>query len=77
MKRTKFSDARDPRCERRLYTVHRTGLERPSSLTQYFKCPWCQQEVKAYVWSLAGGGKRCDCGAIFGMTGGYKMRSEP
>lgn len=23
------------------------------------KCPWCGDEVVAYVWSLAGSGKRC------------------
>lgn len=24
------------------------------------KCPWCGSEVEAFVWSLAGSGKRCD-----------------
>jgi len=24
-------------------------------------CPWCGQEVEAFIWSLAGSGKRCDC----------------
>lgn len=23
------------------------------------ECPWCGDEVVAYVWSLAGSGKRC------------------
>jgi hypothetical protein len=28
------------------------------------QCPFCGAEVKVYVWSLAGGGKRCNCGAL-------------
>lgn len=28
-------------------------------------CPWCATEVLAYVWSLAGSGKRCpNCKAV-------------
>lgn len=74
MRRTTFADIGTPGCERREFTVHRTGLERPSSLTWYFNCPWCGLEVKAYVWSISGGGKRCHCGAIFGASAGYKLR---
>lgn len=29
-------------------------------------CPFCGIILKAYVWSMAGCGKRCDCGAIIG-----------
>jgi len=29
----------------------------------YFDCPYCGEEVKGYLWSLAGSGKRCRCGA--------------
>ena len=39
----------------------------------YITCPFCGHEVRAYIWSLAGCGKRCPgCGAIhtnFGITG--------
>jgi hypothetical protein len=28
------------------------------------ECPFCNNEVRAYVWSLCGCGKRCLCGAI-------------
>jgi hypothetical protein len=35
----------------------------------YITCPFCNAEVKAYVWSLAGGGKRCPCGALHGNYG--------
>lgn len=43
--------------------VLRAGLKPPSSNYSICRCPWCQSEVRAYWWSLAGGGKRCDCGA--------------
>ena len=71
--KTAFTDIRKPECEAREYVVHRTGLEHTSSNTVYFDCPWCGYEVKAYLWSLCGGGKRCDCGAIFGSMRGYKI----
>lgn len=29
----------------------------------YITCPFCGVETLAYLWSLAGGGKRCQCGA--------------
>ena len=32
-------------------------------------CPFCQARVVAYLWSLAGGGKRCLCGAFLASTG--------
>jgi len=33
------------------------------------RCPFCQSTVEARTWSLAGGGKRCGCGAIMGSAG--------
>lgn len=27
-------------------------------------CPFCNAKILAYLWSLAGCGKRCDCGVI-------------
>jgi hypothetical protein len=32
-------------------------------------CPCCGSEVIAYVWSLSGSGKRCECGAMHGSLG--------
>jgi hypothetical protein len=29
-----------------------------------FYCPFCDERVEAYTWSLAGSGKRCLCGAM-------------
>jgi hypothetical protein len=39
-------------------------------------CPFCGARVKAYVWSLAGGGKRCPCGALHGNFGMTYKKSE-
>lgn len=33
------------------------------------ECPFCLSYIRAYVWSLCGGGKRCGCGALFGSFG--------
>lgn len=34
------------------------------------KCGWCGYEVEAYLWSLAGSGKRCpECKAIHNSLG--------
>lgn len=43
--------------------VLRTGLKPPSSNYSICRCPFCQGEIKAFWWSLAGGGKKCYCGA--------------
>ena len=29
------------------------------------KCPFCGDVTKAYLWSLAGSGKKCSCGVKF------------
>ena len=26
-------------------------------------CPFCESEVRIYIWSFHGGGKKCECGA--------------
>lgn len=77
-KPVKFSDL-NLHCDKlecRQIVVHRVGLEHKSSNTIYFYCPFCRDEVKAYVWSLVGGGKRCDCGALFAGGSGraYQWR---
>ena len=35
----------------------------------YIVCPYCGATVKAFIWSLAGGGKKCECGALHGGWG--------
>jgi len=40
-------------------------LRRPTQLRCLITCPFCETDVIAYVWSLAGGGKKCPtCGAL-------------
>lgn len=50
--------------ETKQFTVKNRGLEYRSSNTIYFDCPFCGVEMKAYLWSLNGSGKRCGCGAF-------------
>lgn len=41
----------------------------------YIKCPFCDTWITAYLWSIAGGGKRCTCGAFFNAYGtAYQWR---
>lgn len=40
------------------------------------KCPCCGEEVWAFVWSLAGSGKRCPCGAKHGSFGTTPARAR-
>lgn len=49
----------------RVGKVLRTGLKPPSSNYSICRCPFCQGETKAFWWSLAGGGKKCSCGAKY------------
>ncbi len=43
---------------------YRTNTVSEFGRSYYFiTCPFCGVEVKAYVWSISGGGKKCECGA--------------
>lgn len=76
-RKTSFADIRAG-AERREFTVDSQYVERPSSVVWEFVCPWCGDSVKAYLWSMSGGGKRCLCGAIFSSRGdGYKKPASP
>ena len=33
--------------------------------TIILECPFCNEKVEAYIWSLRGCGKKCICGAKF------------
>lgn len=35
-------------------------------------CPFCGATVEAFLWSLAGSGKRCACGAVVGQKYGRR-----
>lgn len=56
----------------RPYEVTRSGCEGTGRTWAWLKCPFCQLETKAYVWSLAGGGRLCQtksCRAKFTSFG--------
>jgi hypothetical protein len=53
----------------RQYTVTGTGLKPPSSNYSNIKCPYCSASVRAYWWSISGGGKKCHCGAMHNSAG--------
>ncbi len=62
------------RNESRPYTVvsrdadaDRNGYRMQKTITAV--CPFCDEHVKIFVWSLHGGGKLCKCGAKFGGGG--------
>ena len=40
------------------------------------ECPFCGAREWAYVWSLAGSGKRCPCGALHGSLGSMKKLND-
>lgn len=50
--------------EQRFYeTVYRHNRPGGRSVAGV-RCPFCDVVMEARVWSLAGSGKRCDCGAL-------------
>jgi hypothetical protein len=57
------------RIEERQIDGYRRRDSRPGKSRIEIKCPFCQIYLWAYVWSLSGGGKRCDCGALIGGSG--------
>ncbi|MGC4151525.1 MAG: hypothetical protein QM628_00405 [Propionicimonas sp.] len=53
------------------YNPRRNGMT-----TVDIRCPFCDCVVQARTWSLAGSGKRCECGAVFsGLVGGVGHRA--
>ncbi len=55
--------------ERREYTFTNGRSEMGRSII-YIDCPFCGSTVRAYLWSIAGVGKKCYCGAIHYRPGG-------
>ncbi len=55
--------------EARPYTVLAVHSRESGRTEVDIRCPFCRSTVTARKWSLAGGGKRCVCGALFGSTG--------
>lgn len=42
------------------------GSSRHGRSTMMVRCPFCGEEFEVYIWSFAGSGKRCSCGALLG-----------
>lgn len=70
-----WKDIGSPDAERREYTV----IGRHDAVgrtTLRIICPFCNGTLTAYLWSLSGCGKRCDCGALLGRLGSYRWKPE-
>lgn len=51
------------------YRVLWSGVGRTKVVLE---CPFCAATVEAFLWSLAGSGKRCACGAVVTQMGAYR-----
>ena len=62
--------------EQRKHT-HRPGESKNGKSTVFVTCPFCQEEVEAYIWSMAGSGKKCPkCGAVHKWNSGMSIRKD-
>ena len=75
-RKTTWNDIGAKECVTLEYEWHDGVFARPGRMYIRILCPFCGRNVKAYVWSLAGGGKRCDCGTLFGSDGKAHKLSE-
>jgi hypothetical protein len=73
---TKYRDITSPTCECREHERTDTISVANGRSYCYITCPFCEAEVKAYIWSLSGGRKRCDCGALHTVNHTYKKKES-
>jgi hypothetical protein len=74
--KTTCNDIHKPECESREYQRGPTYSAVGRSFF-YITCPFCSDKVKTFLWSIAGGGKRCDCGAYLSYYGtAHKLRGN-
>lgn len=45
--------------------------------TGWVECPFCKADIEIYLWSFAGCGKRCKCGAKLNWITGTASREQP
>lgn len=52
--------------EKREFRKHKSHSHRSEFGRTHYQidCPFCGATVKAFTWSIAGGGKKCSCGAM-------------
>lgn len=55
--------------ESRLAQTVSTNRRASGRTTVTLRCPFCECHTEVSVWSLAGSGKRCECGAKFSGKG--------
>jgi hypothetical protein len=65
----KFQDVRGSAVTTARYQQHEGYRPQMGRSSVVIVCPFCQAHVTAFLWSIAGGGKRCKCGALFGSRG--------
>ena len=51
------------KCELRSPLSAKYGRSRHGTSTKIVTCPFCDADIEVYIWSFAGCGKTCDCGA--------------
>jgi hypothetical protein len=74
---TTYRDLGTPGCDRRQHERSPSRALANGRSYCYITCPYCDEKVQAAIWSLAGGGKRCFCGALHNANGyTYKRREE-
>jgi len=39
-------------------------------------CPFCGNNIGAFLWSLCGSGKKCDCGAVVFRFNAYLRKQD-
>lgn len=65
------------RVEVRDYAASRGHARASGRSFMIISCPFCGANVKAFIWSIRGGGKRCDCGAMHSWIGHtYRIKAE-
>lgn len=60
------------KCEIRASLPAYQGRSEFGRSTKTVVCPFCKDEIEVYLWSFAGCGKNCDCGAKLGDWCCYK-----
>lgn len=76
MKRNKttWQDVHEKKVVEKEFTAYLFASEHGKS-TIKITCPFCNNDIIAYIWSISGCGKRCDnCGAMLSGNSAYKKK---
>lgn len=53
------------------------GRTEHATSTVIIECPWCDCETEAYIFSISGGGKKCDnCPAVHNYFGTSYLKDK-